>query len=99
MTQCEALLPPYLLPSHVDQELGAVGAEGDVRGHQDPQPVVVVWKLHWEVPCGEDKSIIIGLTPNCCLCRTPAAPFYKSKAMEHKQLQDFPFSTVYWVLP
>lgn len=48
--QCEAFLPPHLLPSHVDQELGAIGAEGDVGGHQDPQPVVVVWKLHWEVP-------------------------------------------------
>lgn len=80
-TKCEVSaklqLFPYLLPSHVDQKLGAIRTEGDVRGHQDPQPVVVVWKLHGKVPCGEKRSRRISRTGNCCLCPTPAAPFHR----------------------
>lgn len=43
----------YLLPSHVDQQLCAIGAEGHIGGNQHSQTVVVIRQLHWQVTCGE----------------------------------------------
>lgn len=44
---------PYLLSPHVDQQLCAIGAEGDIGGNQHSQTVVVVGQLHWQVTCRE----------------------------------------------
>lgn len=46
---------PYLLAPHVDQQLCAIGAEGDIRGNQHSQTVVVVRQLHWQVTCREQR--------------------------------------------
>lgn len=43
----------YLLPSHVDQQLCAIGAEGHIGGNQHSQTVIVIRQLHWQVTCGE----------------------------------------------
>lgn len=46
---------PYLLSPHVDQQLCAIGAEGDIGGNQHSQTVVVVRQLHWQVTCREQS--------------------------------------------
>lgn len=46
----------YLLPSHVDQQLCAIGAEGHIGGNQHSQAVVVVRQLYWQVTCREQPS-------------------------------------------
>lgn len=40
----------YLFTPHVNKQLSAVGAEGDVGGHQNPQAVIVVREFDWQVP-------------------------------------------------
>lgn len=46
----------YLLPSHVDQQLCAIGTEGHIGGNQHSQAVVVVRQFHRQVTCREQPS-------------------------------------------
>lgn len=58
---------PYLLSSHVDQQLCAIGAEGHIGGDQHSQTVVVVGQLHWQVTCREQPcypSVRLPIPPN-----------------------------------
>ena len=47
---------PYLLSSHVDEQLRAIGAEGNIGGNQHSQTAVIVRQLHRQVTCQEEHN-------------------------------------------
>lgn len=49
----------HLFPTHVNEQLCAVGAEGNIGGHQDSQAVVVISEFHWQVAWSTEENVVV----------------------------------------